>query len=76
MASLTVRPNGNLVLTVRITLVPGRDNDLITLVQSAPHGALARQIREAMRNGVTSWVSQAELEAESPLDMQSLGFEL
>ncbi len=76
MASLTVRPNGNLVLTVRITLVPGRDDDLIALVQSAPHGALARQIREAMRNGVTSWVSQGELDAESPLDMQLLGFEL
>jgi hypothetical protein len=76
MASLTVRPNGNLVLTVRITLVPGRDDDLITLVQGAPRGALAREIREAMRNGVTSWVSQDENDAESPLDMQSLGFEL
>jgi hypothetical protein len=76
MASLTVRPNGNLVLTVRITLVPGRDDDLISLVQSAPRGALAREIREAMRNGVTSWVSQDENDAESPLDMQSLGFEL
>jgi hypothetical protein len=76
MASLTVRPNGNLVLTVRITLVPGRDDDLIALIQAAPHGALARQIREAMRNGVTSWVLQDELEAESPLDMQELGFEL
>ncbi len=76
MASLTVRPNGNLVITVRLTLVPGRDNDLIDLVQNASTGDLARQIREAMRNGVTSWVSQAELDAEEPLNMQELGLEL
>jgi hypothetical protein len=74
--ALKARPNGSLVLTVRLTLVPGRDDDLIALIQGVPHGDLARQIREAMRNGVTTWVSGSEAEAETPLDMQNLGLDL
>ena len=74
--ALKVRPNGSLVLTVRLTLVPGRDEDLIALIQGVPHGDLARQIREAMRNGVTTWVSGSEADAESPLNLQNLGIDL
>lgn len=74
--ALKARPNGSLVLTVRLTLLPGRDDDLIALIQSVPRGDLARQIREAMRNGVTTWVSEAETESETPLDMGDLGLDL
>lgn len=76
MAALKVRKNGSLVLTVRLTLLPGRDDDLIALVQDVPHGDLARQIRVAMRNGVTTWVSETINESEIPLDMSNLGLDL
>ena len=42
------REKGTLVVTVRITLQPGRDDDLIELVNTAPKGALAGVIREAL----------------------------
>ncbi len=74
--ALKARPNGSLVLTVRLTLLPGRDDDLIALIQGVPRGDLARQIREAMRNGVTTWVSEAETANETPLDMGDLGLDL
>lgn len=44
------KPDGTLVVGVRITLKPGRDDDLIALVLSADK--LAPAIREAMRSGV------------------------
>ena len=71
-----VRSNGNIVVTVRITLQPGRDADLIELVTKAPKGALASLIREAMRSGTAG---KATFEAEwtaTPLEMESLGIEL
>lgn len=72
-----IRPNGNLIVTVRITLKPGRDDDLIALVQMAPRRRLAPMVREAMRSGVT--VRQPAFEADEddqPVDMSSLGVEL
>lgn len=72
-----VRPNGNLIVTVRITFQPGRDDDLIALVQMAPHGRLAAMVREAMRSGVSSRTVTFEAEEEAqPLDMSSLGMEV
>jgi len=76
MAALKVRKNGSLVLSVRLTLMPGRDDDLIALLQDVPHGDLAHQVRTAMRNGVTRWVTDAETDVETPLDMQDLGIDL
>ena len=70
------RVGGTLVVTVRITLQPGRDDDLIELVKTAPKGALAGLIREAMRSGTNR---QATYEAEwtdNPLEMNELGVEL
>lgn len=70
-------PNGNLVVTVRITLRPGRDDDLISLISAAPRGALAGLIREAMRNGVQ--VSRAifmDEPEDEPLEMSALGMEI
>jgi hypothetical protein len=48
--SIVRKPDGTLVVGVRITLKPGRDDDLIALVLSAKK--IAPAIREAMRSGV------------------------
>jgi len=75
--AIFVRQNGNWVVTLRLTLRPGRDDELIALVQHAPKGALASLVREAMRSGVSS---EAEAFEETPpeeaFDMSALGMEL
>jgi hypothetical protein len=73
MSSITRTKKGSLVVTVRITLVPGRDDDLIELVQHAPPRRLARAIREAMRSGI---VSTETVEEEDLIDLSDLGQEL
>lgn len=45
---------GETCLPARITLRPGRDDDLIERISKAPKGALAGLIRESMRNGVSA----------------------
>jgi hypothetical protein len=66
------KPDGTLVVGVRITLRPGRDDDLITLVLSAKK--LAPAIREAMRSGV---VKDVFAETKSiPEELSSIGIEL
>ena len=66
------KPDGTLVVGVRITLKPGRDDDLIILVLSAPK--LAPAIREAMRSGV---VKGAYIQLELDLnDLAGAGIEL
>lgn len=74
--ALRVRHNGNLVITVRLTLQPGRDDDLIILFKNAPWGALAGMVREAMRNGVSSRESAFQDTQEQPLDMSDLGLDV
>jgi len=72
-----IRPGGSLVVTVRLTLRPGRDDDLISLVEMAPRGRLAAMVREAMRSGVSSKANTFEAETEeTPLDMSGLGMDL
>jgi hypothetical protein len=72
-----VRPGGSLVVTVRLTLQPGRDNDLISLVEMAPRGRLAAMVREAMRSGVSPKATTFEAETEEqPLDMSGLGMDV
>jgi hypothetical protein len=70
------REKGTLVVAVRITLQPGRDDDLIELVNSAPKGALAGLVREAMRSGTSSKVTYETEWTDTPLEMGSLGIEL
>ena len=70
--SIVRKPDGTLVVGVRITLKPGRDDDLIALVLSAKK--IAPAIREAMRSGVVKGTyNQLELKME---DLESAGFEL
>jgi len=79
MGSIVVRPNGNLVVTVRLTLRPGRDDELIALVRQAPRGALAGLVREAMRNGIRPLLPEGVAEPaaeEDELDLSGLGLEL
>ncbi len=70
------REKGTLVVTVRITLQPGRDDDLIDLVKTAPKGALAGLMREAMRSGTSRKVSYETEWTATPLEMGSLGIEI
>ena len=70
------REKGTLVVTVRITLQPGRDDDLIELVNTAPKGALAGLIREAMRSGTSSKIVYETEWTDRPLEMGGLGIEL
>jgi len=66
-----------MVVTIRLTLRPGHDDDLIALVQMAPRGRLAAMVREAMRSGVSSKTAAFEAEPDAqPLDMSSLGIEV
>ena len=70
------RKNGTLVVSVRITLQPGRDDNLIELVDNAPKGALAGLMREAMRSGTSSKVIYETEWTEDPLDMSDLGIDI
>ena len=49
---------------------------LIELVNTAPKGALAGLIREAMRSGTSSKVTYETEWTDRPLEMGSLGIEL
>lgn len=73
---VSIREKGTLVVTVRITLQPGRDDDLIELVNNAPKGALAGLMREAMRSGTSSKVTYETEWTEDPLDMSDLGIDI
>jgi hypothetical protein len=71
------RKQGSLVFSIRLTLLPHRDDDLIALLQSAPPGCLAGVIREAMRSGVGQTSTQAQGQDPEPeIDMDGLGMEL
>lgn len=70
--SIVKKPDGTLVVGVRITLKPGRDDELIALVFGAKK--LAPTIREAMRSGVVMGIyTQMELSLE---DLNGAGIEL
>jgi hypothetical protein len=73
MSAITVKPDGTIVATVRITLKPGRDDTLIEMINRAPARCLAATIREAMRTGI---MDSAELFKDEDLDLTSLGTEI
>jgi hypothetical protein len=60
MATVLIRENGSIVVTMRLTLHPKRDACIINLVQNAPKGALAGLIRKAIHTGISSKVSAFE----------------
>ncbi len=63
-------------MTVRISLQPGWDEFLIELVKTAPKGALAGLIREAMRNGTSDKVASETELTDMPLKMGNLGIDI
>jgi hypothetical protein len=69
------RVGGTLVITVRLTLLPGRDDDLIGAIQSAPRGVAASVIREMMRSGLPNRRTNEDA-LESEPDMAGLGIDL
>lgn len=75
--AVSQRKSGSYVISLRLTLQPGRDDDLIKLVLNAPKGSLSGLVREAMRNGIQSpaslFVDEPE---ETGLDLSALGMEL
>jgi len=75
VAAIVERLDGTLVVTVRLTLKPGRDDALITLVRSAPYRGLAASVREAMRNGASQYVTFEDID-EDDFDLPDLGTEL
>jgi len=77
MSARKRKADGTLVVTVRLTLKPGRDDALIALVQEAPRGGLAAAIREAMRHGVTEDTTYADEVADDlALALTELGYAL
>lgn len=74
MATVVEKPDGTVVLTVRLTLKPKRDDALIALIRLAPRRGLAAAIREAMRGGVGEKCEMTT--AENDLDLSALGLEL
>lgn len=46
------RPSGTVVITSRITLVPGPDDQLIEMIEGTPDGEVAGLLRDIMRSGV------------------------
>ena len=70
--SIVKKPDGTLVVGVRITLKPGRDDELIALVLGARK--LAPAIREAMRSGVVKGMyTQMDLGLD---DLEGVGIEI
>lgn len=76
ISRLKSRPNGSLVVTIRLTLVPGRDDDLITALESAPPGALAGIVREMMRSGAMGNITAEAVVHEPEPDLSGMGFDL
>jgi hypothetical protein len=74
--NVKIRPRGTMVVTVRITLQPGRDDDLIELIENTPKGALSAVIREAMRSGTNRQTTYEAEWTDTPLQMGDLGMEL
>ena len=69
------RADGTLVLTVRVTLKPGRDDDLIALVLQAQPRGMAGVVREAMRSGVDA-MRIVEDDEDDAFELPDLGLDL
>jgi hypothetical protein len=76
ISRLKPRPNGSLVVTIRLTLMPGRDDDLIAALESAPSGALAGIVREMMRSGAMGNIATEAVIHEPEPDLSGMGFDL
>jgi len=76
VSAIVEKDDGTLVVTVRLTLKPGRDDALIALVHSAPYRGLAATVREAMRSGASHFVAYEVDDYEDDFELPDLGTEL
>jgi hypothetical protein len=51
MPSLIEKPDGTVILSVRVTLKPEKDKSIIALIRSVAPRGMSRFVRETMRNG-------------------------
>ncbi len=72
---LKQRPHGTYVLGIHLTLVPGRDDEIIQALKEVVPGTLCSAVRELMRHGAQD--SAHSTAAEEPdLDLEGLAFDL
>ena len=69
---MITKPDGTLILTVRLTLKPGRDDDLIAIVLAAPPRRMAHTIRETMRSGL----QRPEAPTPDDFELPDIGIDL
>ena len=74
MSAIVSKPDGTLVVTIRLTLRPDRDDDLIAIIRASPRRGLAATVREAMRSGIRQNGVAAEPMNDS--DLSGLGMDL
>ena len=74
MSAIARRPDGTLIVTLRLTLKPGRDDALIAAILAAPARGLAAVVREAMRGGTQT--THVATNDERPIDLMGLGIDL
>lgn len=72
------RKNGAIRFYVQMTLLPGRDDDLIKALQATPIGQVAAKVREMMRNGISTgrFLSEAESGEHVNVNMDGVGVDL
>ena len=74
MSAIVRRPDGTLIVTLRLTLKPGRDDSLIGVIQSAPSRGLAAVVREAMRGGTQP--TNDYCKGDGLIDLTDLGIDV
>ncbi len=77
MSAIDYRPDGKIVITLRITLDPRRDADIITALTQAPPRRRASYARELMRSGVGGHPTALEEDVDDmPLELSGMSYEL
>lgn len=70
MSAITIKDDGTIVVTTRITLKPERDQELIDSILAAPKRRRATIIRELMRTGIDEKKQVEKIEED--LDLSNL----
>jgi hypothetical protein len=60
---------------VRLTLVPGRDDDLIEIIQNIPKGMIASRLAQMLRHGIRK-EQTAQADDAAPVQVDDGGFDL
>jgi len=71
-----VSKNGSLMFFVGLTLMPGRDDDLIAALTATPLGQVSATVREMMRSGISTSYFVAEGGKPVEVDMALAALEI